>query len=84
MDIPDQPAKAAQGGDAAAVARLLAGGAEADARNAARRTPLELAVREGRGGDRPAAPQGSPEDEAVYRSLFNALHAAPYPEWPKA
>ncbi|QES51895.1 hypothetical protein DEJ50_32655 [Streptomyces venezuelae] len=47
MDITDQLTRAAENGDAAAVASLLSAGAEVDARNSARRTALELAVSAG-------------------------------------
>lgn len=47
MDIPDQLAEAAEDGDVEAVTRLLAEGAGADAPNAHRRTPLDLAVSAG-------------------------------------
>ncbi|MFF8615362.1 ankyrin repeat domain-containing protein [Streptomyces sp. NPDC015350] len=47
MDIPDRLTRAAENGDAAAVARLLDAGAEADAPNSVRRTALDLAVNAG-------------------------------------
>ncbi|MER5764161.1 ankyrin repeat domain-containing protein [Streptomyces sp. NPDC002082] len=83
MDIPDQLAKAAQDGDAATVARLLAGGAEADARNTDRRTPLELAVREGRAeAVRLLLAAGAdPGGEAgEYEEVTPMLMAAMYPD----
>ncbi|WP_327254476.1 ankyrin repeat domain-containing protein [Streptomyces sp. NBC_01244] len=48
MDLPNQLARAAEDGDAQTVTRLLAEGAEADAPNVRRCTPLELAVSAGR------------------------------------
>ncbi|MEV5975155.1 ankyrin repeat domain-containing protein [Streptomyces sp. NPDC051921] len=47
MDKAEQLTRAAKGGDAAVVARLLSEGAEVDTPNAARRTALDLAAREG-------------------------------------
>ncbi|MFB7695016.1 ankyrin repeat domain-containing protein [Streptomyces sp. NPDC002466] len=47
MDMPDRLTRAAENGDAAAVARLLDAGAEADAPNSVRRTALDLAVNAG-------------------------------------
>ncbi|MCX5123151.1 ankyrin repeat domain-containing protein [Streptomyces sp. NBC_00193] len=83
MDLPDQLAKAAQDGDAATVARLLAGGAEADARNTDRRTPLELAVRAGRAETVRLllAAGADPGGEAgEYEDLTPMLMAAMYPD----
>ncbi|MFI6672623.1 ankyrin repeat domain-containing protein [Streptomyces sp. NPDC050481] len=47
MDQAEQLTRAAKDGDAAGVARVLSEGAEVDTPNAARRTALDLAAREG-------------------------------------
>ncbi|MFF0551595.1 ankyrin repeat domain-containing protein [Streptomyces sp. NPDC004311] len=49
MDTADRLTRAAEEGDAAAVARLLAAGVPADSPDADRRTALDRAVREGHG-----------------------------------
>ncbi|MFE9563582.1 ankyrin repeat domain-containing protein [Streptomyces sp. NPDC006487] len=83
MDLSNQLARAAEEGDAPTVIRLLAEGAEADAPNARRRTPLELAVSAGQAetvrlllaaGADPGGPAGE------YAELTPMLLAAMHPD----